>query len=40
MKKNKNQILEALTAKHIEIIRGVKLSTVNGGNICTVMIGP
>jgi len=32
MRENKNQILEALTAKHIEAINKAKLSNVEGGN--------
>jgi len=31
MKESKNQILDALTKKHIETIKIAKLSSVNGG---------
>jgi len=42
MKENKNQILEALTTKHIETIKTAKLSNINGGisDGCTVTIYP
>jgi len=41
MKENKKKILEALTAKHIEIIKEAKLSNINGGDSgCTVTIEP
>jgi len=38
MKENKNQILEALTTKHIETIKTAKLSNINGGEGCDVII--
>jgi len=40
MKEKKNQIVDALTAKHIETIKTAKLSNINGGDGCTVTIGP
>jgi len=40
MKENKNQILEALTTKHIEIIKTCKLSNINGGDGCIVIVDP
>jgi len=41
MKDQKNQILQALTIKHIEIIKTAKLSNINCGDSgCTVIIHP
>jgi len=42
MKDQKNQILQALTTKHIEAIKTAKLSNINGGigDGCTVTIYP
>jgi len=34
----KNQIIEALTTKHIETIKSVKLSSINAGEGCYVML--
>jgi len=38
MKENKKQILKALTKKHIETIKIAKLSNINGGEGCDVMV--
>jgi len=39
MKDQKKKIVESLTTKHIETIKTVKLSNINGGDSgCTVMI--
>jgi len=40
MQENKNQIVSALTTNHIETIKTVKLSNINGGDGCTVVIAP
>jgi len=43
MKDQKNQILEALSTKHIETIKTAKLSNINGGSTdggCIITIIP
>jgi len=41
MKENKKKIVKALTEKHIEIIKLAKLSNINGGEGCDVILdGP
>jgi len=40
MKENKKKILEALTTKHIETIKTAKLSNINGGDGCVVVVNP
>jgi len=40
MKENKNQILNALTIKHIETIQTAKLSNISGSDGCIIVIDP
>jgi len=40
MKENKNQILKALTTMHIEAIKTARISSVKGGDGCTISIDP
>jgi len=40
MKENKKLILKALIEKHIETIKTVKLSNINGGDGCVVTVDP
>jgi len=40
MKENKKGILKALTTKHIEQVKTAKLSNINGGEGCVIVIEP
>jgi len=40
MKDQKNQIVTALTTKHIQSIKTTKLSNISGGDGCIVVIDP